>query len=204
MPTNRFTANAPYQQSEYDWYCEDERPVRQLMDAISFGNDLIYDPCCGRGNSLDVAKRRGHPTIGSDIIDRNARHKFFRGNILTQVRSLPTMEGRETSIICNPPYGYIEDIAENIMRRVLEWNVRRAAFLVPIAFQASQGRYSFFTRECRPSHIAVLSQRISCPPGHMIEVLEEKAFEGGRLDYIWVVFTRPHRFRTETIWLQPD
>ena len=64
------------------------------MHGVDFGDDLIYDPCCGGGNILDVAKRYGHPTIGSDVIDRNPRHKFMRGNILTQIPRMPQMERR--------------------------------------------------------------------------------------------------------------
>jgi hypothetical protein len=29
--------------------------VEQLLSAIDFGDDLIWDPCCGAGNVLDVA-----------------------------------------------------------------------------------------------------------------------------------------------------
>jgi hypothetical protein len=36
-------------------------------------------------------------------------------------------------------------------------------------------------------------------------MLDEMArpFDGGMADYVWLVFTRPHRWRTETVWLEP-
>lgn len=189
-----------WERAPYDWYREQAWCVEQIMAAIDFGQDLIWDPTCGMGNTLDVAAARGHPTIGSDIIDRMPRHRFFRANILRLSRAPTPPEGHALSVICNPPYSYIEDIAERVIRAVLCFNVRRAAFIVPIAFLAGQERRRFFTRDFRPSHTAIYSQRPTMPPGHMIEELA-KPFEGGMQDYACLIYTRPHRWRTETIWL---
>jgi hypothetical protein len=179
----------------YDWFCESPRVVEQLMQAIDFGNDMIWDPCCGRGNILDVASRYGHPTLGSDVIDRKPRHRFIRGNVLTQIPRMPVYAGRETSIICNPPYSYEPDIAERVITTCLErFNVRRAAFIVPIAFLASQDRWTGNKFAGRERH--------TMPPGHLMDSMPN-AFEGGMADYAAVVFTRPHRWRTETVWLSP-
>lgn len=193
----------------YDWYRESPRVVQQLMHGIDFtteaGRDLIWDPCCGAGNVLDVAKSYGHPTIGSDIIDRHPRHKFMRGNILTQITRAPRHPDRPTSVISNTPYSYEEDIAELIMVTILErFNVRRAAFIVPIAFLNSQDRWknNKFAGRWKPSHTAIYRERHTMPPGHMIDMME-KPYDGGMADYAAVVFTRPHRWRTETVWLSP-
>lgn len=197
-----------WEKSPYDFYRESPRVVEQLMHGIDFGNDLIWDPCCGTGNVLDVAKRYGHPTFGGDIVDRHARHPFQRGNILTQVRKMPVMAGRATSVISNPPYSYEEDIAERIMLRILErFDVRRAAFIVPIAFLASDRRWGRILPppdgrgRFRPSHTCIYRERHTMPPGLMIDQMA-KPFDGGMSDYAAVVFTRPHRWRTETVWLK--
>lgn len=188
-----------------DWYVEPVRSPEQLFHAIDFGGDFIWDGCCGKGTILDVAAKFGHPTFGSDLADRGAVrcHDWTQLDILKTTRlpfRLPP--GVQLSYVSNPPYGYMKDIAEKIMRHVLtEFPVRRAAFLVPIAFLASEGRFRLFTRDFRPSHIAVHSDRITCPPGHQMAVLDR--LEGGMADYVWVVFTRPHRWRTETVWLPP-
>jgi hypothetical protein len=194
-----------WERSPYDFYCESPRVVEQLMHAVDFGNDLIWDPCCGRGNVLDVAQRYGHPTIGSDVINRAARHKFIRANVLTQVSRMPSHAGRETSVICNPPYSYQPDIAELIIATILDrFPVRRAAFIVPIAFLASQDRWTGnkFAGRWKPSHTAIYRERHTMPPGHLMETMPSP-FEGGMADYAAVVFTRPHRWRTETVWLSP-
>jgi len=40
------------------------------------------------------------------------------------------------------------------------------------------------------------------PPGHLIDQME-RPYEGGMADYVALVWTRPHRWRTETVWLSP-
>lgn len=202
-PASKTTAKQ-YERAEFDWYREGPRAVEQLMHGVDFGNDLIWDPCCGAGNVLDVAERYGHPTIGSDVVDRHARHRFFRGNVLHHVTKAPKLPGRETSIICNPPYNYEPQIAERIVTRVLEaFAVRRAAFILPIAFLASQDRWGpRRLLRWRPSHVCIYRERHSMPPGHLIDKMEN-AYGGGMADYCVLVFTRPHRWRTETLWLPP-
>lgn len=184
--------------------------VQQLMHGVNFTSgddavpDLIWDPCCGMGNVLDVAKSYGHPTFGSDIIDRQPRHRFQRGNILTQIKRAPQMAGRQTSVISNTPYSYEAEIAERIMVRILEsFNVRRAAFIVPIAFIASQDRWGpKRLLRWKPSHVCIFRERHTMPPGHLIDQMANP-FQGGMADYAAIVFTRPHRWRTELIWLPP-
>lgn len=199
-----------WERAEHDWYRESPRVVEQLMQGVDFTDedgrpDLIWDPCCGGGNTLDVARRYGHPTIGSDVVDRHPKHRFFRANVLSQVSKAPTHpDGRPTSIICNPPYSYEPEIAERIIRHTLEnFAVRRAAFIVPIAFVASQERWGpRRLLRWRPSHLAIYRERHTMPPGHLIDVMESP-YSGGMADYVAVVWTRPHRWRTETIWLAP-
>ena len=193
---------------DYDWYREPAWLVEQLFDEIDFGRpearDLIYDPCCGAGTILDVAKARGHPTIGGDVVDRSPRHRFNRGNILLNQPIPSTPSGRLISVVCNPPYSYEPDIAEKVIRRVLEVvPTRRAAFILPLAFLAGQNRWRFFSRDFMPSHVLICSQRPTMPPGALIEQMTSP-YEGGMQDYCIVVMSGPrHRWRTEMRWLQP-
>jgi hypothetical protein len=198
-----------WERSPYDWYRESPRAVEQLFHGlaaagVSFGNDLIWDPCCGGGNVLDVAKRYGHKTFGSDVVDRHPRHPFRVGNILKSVSKMPVLEGRATSIICNPPYSYEPEIAEKIITRIVEtFPVRRAAFILPIAFLASQERWGRGRlMRWKPSQVCIYRERHTMPPGHLIDQME-RPYEGGMADYCAVIFTRPHRHRTELIWLPP-
>lgn len=193
-----------------DWYCENARPVDQLMDRIDFGDDLIFDPSCGRGNILDVAKRRGHPTAGLDLVDRadvvsgtrvSARHDFARGNFF-HLRKPPPTNGRALSVLNNPPYSYLDGICERYIRKALDLPIRQAAFVVPIAFLCGGERWAFFEREFRPYCIAILSERPSMPPGSTLTPFTK--FKGGMGDYIWIVYRPPHRWATPTIWLSPS
>ena len=198
-----------WERAPYDWYREGPKVVEQLIHGLaahdcSFGDDLIWDPCCGAGNVLDVMKRYGHPTFGSDVVDRHPRHQFMRGNILTQIKRVPALAGRKTSAILNPPYSYEPDIAERIIERLLEFEgLHRVAAIVPIAFLASMERWSK-TRllRRRPSHVGIYRERPTMPPGHLIHEME-RPYEGGMADYCAVVFTAPHRWRTELVWLPP-
>jgi hypothetical protein len=197
-----------WERAPFDWYRESPRVVEQLFHGVNFttsaGPDLIYDPCCGTGNVLDVARRFGHPTFGSDVVDRNARHRFVKGNVLTQIARAPKEEGRATSIVCNPPYSYQPEIAERIITHCLEsFEVRRAAFILPIAFVASQERWGpRRLLRWRPSHLCIYRERHTMPPGHLIDEMVSP-FAGGMADYVALVWTRPHRWRTETVWLAP-
>ena len=191
-----------WERSDYDFYREPRAAAEQLFEGIDFGDDRIWDPCCGQGNILDVAKARGHDTVGSDIIMRGAAHRFTRGNILSITRP-PSGLGRALSVVTNPPFSYQPDIAERIIRKVLDFPVRRAAFIVPIAFLAGQDRYRFFT-DLRPSHVCIYSQRHTMPPGLLIEDMGDAAYRGGMADYCAVVWTPPNRYRTETVWLRPS
>lgn len=190
-----------WEKSDYDFYREKPIVIEQLMATVDFGDDLIWDGCCGTGNVLNVAKARGHPTIGSDIIDRHCLHPFYRSNILKATRWPKSPDGRALSYISNPPYSYEEDIAERIMRHVTgAFPVRRAAFIVPIAFLASAGRYQFFAKDCRPSHVGIYSERHTMPPGELFDTLSGK---GGMADYCAIIFTAGGPWRTETLWFPP-
>jgi hypothetical protein len=201
--------SAKHLRAPLDWYLENAPPVEQLFHAVDFGDDPIWDGCCGRGNVLEVASRYGHEVFGSDLVDRRGHYGDFdfqsfawcKQDILEAQRS--PYRFRDYSYVSNPPYNYSEGIAERIIRHVVtHLRPRRAAFLVPIAFMASSGRYKLFTHDLRPSHTGILSERITCPPGHLLDELANP-FNGGMADYVWLVWTRPHRWRTETIWLEP-
>ena len=102
-------------------------------------------------------------------------------------------------------YSYEPDIAERIISTCLErFNFRRAAFILPIAFLASQERWrdNKFAGRWKPSHTCIYRERHTMPPGHLMETMESP-FEGGMAYYCALVFTRPHKWRTETVWLSP-
>ena len=193
-----------YPRDPYDWYREPPSAVEPLFDAINFDDDLIYDPSCGGGNILDVAKGRGHLTFGTDIIDRHARHPFRRGNFLQATR-FPAPSDRRLSIVNNPPYGYIKGIALQFILKVLrEADYHRAAFLVPIEFTCGQDRQRELYSKFPPSHVCFLTKRPSMPPGAAVEDLGDEAYRNGMADYVWIVWTAGGPHRTEALFLPPS
>lgn len=195
---------AQWPRDPYDWYREPPSAVDPLFDAIDFGDDLIYDPSCGGGNILDVAKRRGHATFGSDIIDRYPRHPFQRGNFLRATR-FPNPADRSLSIVNNAPYNYEQGIGERFVHKALdEVPFRLAAFLFPIEFACGQGRYERLYSKRRPAYVCFLMERPSMPPGAAVEAMGDAAYSGGMADYIWIVWKEGGPYRTEALFLPPS
>lgn len=199
------TKDAAYPRDPNGWYVEPESAVDQLFDAIEF-EGMIWDPSCGRGTILDVARRRGFATMGSDIVDRfrPGRHQFYKGDFLRL--SGPPMLVH--SIVNNPPYNEPSPmIAERFVEKALAlggWH--RAAFLVPLEFQCGQTRFDKFFRrpETRPSHVISLCERPSMPPGQALEERGESCRGGGMADYCWIVWTSGGPYRTEHLFAKPS
>ena len=201
-----------YPRDPHNWYREPRSTVEQLADVrlpngdTLFGDDLIFDPCCGKGNVLDVFKSRGHRTVGSDIIDRHPRHDFHQSNVLHRT-TWPRVAGKPLSIVTNPPYGKQDgyrSIGSDIVHRIINLApFRRAAFLLPIEFLCGQDRFGMYQR-WKPSHVAYCSERPSMPPGAMVEDMGDAAYTNGMADYCWIIWTAPHGWRTESIWLRPS
>lgn len=208
---------ASYPRDPDGWYVEERATVEQLADAIDFSSDgvpdLIWDCSCGGGMIPDVMFERGHPVVGSDIIDRakwtpanwgQHRARFYRSNFL-QATKWPTMQGRRLSIICNPPYNEPEKgIAEAFVHRALNMiPFHRLAIIVPIEFLAGQGRRERLYSKFRPSHVGIYSERPSMPPGEALSALGEDARGGGMADYCAIIWTAGGPYRTELLFLTP-
>lgn len=195
-----------HEREPFDWYCDQEREIRQLMRQIDFGDDLIWDPSCGRGNILNVAREFGHDVFGTDIVDRwqhrDASIPFIQTDFLLW-RKPPIPRRGGLSIINNPPYSYVSNIAENFIRHALQFPINQAAFTLPIAFLAGQDRWAFFMEELKPAYTAIFSQRPTMPPGSKF-VKGKISGKGGMADYMTLIYRPPHRWRTETIWIKPD
>lgn len=189
-----------YPKDPLEWFVEPRSCVEQLASAIDFGEDLIWDPSCGRGTILDVFADRGHQVVGSDVVDRKPRHRrFYVGNFLNATK-WPSPGGRSLSIVNNPPFSRA---AEFMHQAIHTMPIRRAAFIVPLEFLCSKGRFRLFT-STTPSHVAFCSERPSMPPGAMVADMGDRAFKGGKSDFVWIVFTAPHRWRTQALWLRPS
>lgn len=195
--------DAEYEKDPHEWYIEPRSCVEQLADAIDFGDDLIWDPSCGRGTIPSVFLERGHSVVGSDIIDRyrpGRPFRFYPGNFLAARTWPKAPPGKRLSIVNNPPFTKAADFMHRALNMI---PIHRAAFIVPLDFLCGQSRFGFFTH-WTPSHIALCSERPSMPPGNLVSALGDRAFKGGKSNFVWIVFTAPHRWKTQTIWLRPS
>lgn len=195
-----------YEDDPHQFYREPAFCVEQLFENMNFGDSLIYDPSCGKGNILDVAKTKGHSTVGSDIVDRFPAHRFFRANYIKQTK-FPTPVDQPLSIICNPPYGTVDGVrymANRFVKKTLaDLDFYRAAFLVPIEFNCGQTRFAEIYSKRAPSHVLFCCQRPSMPAGNAIEGMGDRAYKEGMADYCWIVWTRGGPYRTEAIYMRP-
>ncbi len=217
----------------YDWYVEEQWVTRQLIEAlggfrVAFDNDeTIWDPACGLGNvgaafgELAAFSSRYHRRrlMLSDIVRRidldqfeNVRFEYFTADFEEE-----SAAWAKCSIVCNPPYSYCkghgdyagllisEAFARHAIKLVTECGGTYVCMVLPVKWLGSQGRYRLFT-EFPPAAVMHLTQRPSMPPGDRIAEMGNRAFQGGMVDYCWIVWdvrrpTAPGE--TRTIWLPP-
>jgi hypothetical protein len=192
-----------YAQDPHGWYREPPECVDALFHRVDFRGALIWDPCCGTGNTLDVAKRHGHDTVGSDIVDRGARHRFYRSNFLLATK-WPQPGERPLSLVFNPPYNAPTGTTEGFILRALDLvPFDRMAVLVPANFPFGQDRYRELFGKHPPSHVAFLPKRPSMPPGAEVERLaaQGKDFKGGKVDFLWLIWTAGGPYQSAALWL---
>lgn len=189
---------APYERAEGSWYVEPKWCVEQLADSINFDDSWIWDPCCGGGSLIEVFEQRRRFTIATDIVDRGFARFDGMHDALAIVPPLLIKPTMKVSVVTNPPF----ELAEQIIRRMLTLVDHRLAILQKLSFLASQVRFALF-EEFPPSDVLILSRRPSMPPGAMIADMGERAFKGGKTDYCWIVWTRPHDRETRLRWLAP-
>ncbi|WP_448660338.1 class I SAM-dependent methyltransferase [Sphingomonas sp. CJ99] len=207
-----------------DWYVDESWVAWQLTDALGgFAEErasfeLIWDPCAGSGRTMCAFLEQGHRVAMSDLVDRLDRPMlaesanigsapvpmFFKADFLEGDGGRNRWPG--CSIVCNPPYSYIENIAEAFVRQALRVASRRVCMVLPLKWLASQGRYRLFMEDHPPQSVMVLTQRPSMPPGDMIDLMGRRAFNGGTIDYAWFVWdvSRPTApGSTRILWLPP-
>lgn len=204
-----------FEADPHQFYREPRFTVEQAFDSLDFGGPgtVLWDPACGTGNILNVAQGRGYHTLGSDVVDRGAkaRHRFREADFLKLLAvpdEVTETFGSRVSIFCNPPYGRVGGVAnmgERFVQHALEHfgeRCHRLAFLMPIEFQCSTGRYWNLYRRRRPSHVLICCQRPSMPPGELVD--PHKKPSGGMADYCILVWSAGGPYRTEAIFMRPD
>lgn len=199
-----------------DWCVDEPWVAWQLFKALGGfrqereAGEAIWDPSAGSGRTMVTFAEEGFPVFLSDIVNRvdpalfdGDPPAFFMADFLDQQEAPAAC-----SIVHNPPYSYIDGIAEAFIRQALKLATRRVCAVLPLKWEGSQGRYQLFAQDHPPQAILTLTQRPSMPPGDMIPALEAegKAFKGGTVDYGWYIWnvqepTAPEQ--TRIIWLPP-
>ncbi len=201
----------------WDWYVEQEWVTERLLDVAPIDRSVtMLDPCCGMGMMVRALRARGLQAYGSDLFDRGAPHFLGTHDFLGDQRAM-IEQAASLSIFFNPPFSYqdgkmVRGLAEKMIRRALEVATHQVAALLPLKWQASEGRYALFSQpETAPVGIWVLSERPSMPPGDQIDELGRRAWARGKVDYMWVLWDkrrRPHLDRegmpfVPTYWIPP-
>ena len=179
----------------YDWYVEPGWCTDLLLNVMPI-HGQIWDPACGCGTIVKRCRDRGLDVVGTDLVDRG--HGFEVSNFIDG--GAPVSCLNISHVITNPPY-YRGKGTQAFMERGLEIASHSVAVLAPIPFLASKGRFLWF-RNLPISHVFVLSQRPSMPPGVLLESGTVSA-SGGKEDYIWIVATHGHVGPPMMDWLMP-
>ena len=75
--------------------------IWQLLTRYTREKDLVVDPMCGGGTTLDVARDLGRRAIGYDV----APHPDRQGEIFrADARRLPLEDGKADFVFLDPPY----------------------------------------------------------------------------------------------------
>lgn len=201
----------------WDWYVEEKWVTHRLLDMISLESDVTYlDPCCGQLHIPEALTERGFNAYGTDLFDRAAGHRLFMGehDLLGDQRHL-LEAGGGLSIVFNPPFSFqngrlVRGLAEKCIRRAMSIASHKVCALLPLKWLASEGRYRLFTDET-PIGVWILCERLSMPPGNIIEQLGDNAYDHGKIDYMWVVWDKRRAPMTDfqgrpfapTFWIPP-
>lgn len=169
--------NSGHTRDPLDFYCEPESCVHTLFNVVQF-KGTIYDPCCGTGNIIKVARNRGLQAYGSDIVDRG--FDFPAVNFF-DIETLDYYLAR--NVVVNPPFREAVRVVEHALRLVRSGGL--VAALGQSKFLWSQGRVELFDR-CE--RIIILSTRPSMPKGEALLEYGEDIRGGGSIDYAWCIW----------------
>lgn len=169
-----------------DWYVEPPEAVEALIRVERMPYRVV-DPCAGSCTIQGVLVANGSTVLNMDKVKRREdviECDFFDDRafdiIIKNVGTRPTF-------VMNPPYG----IAQRFIERALEFQPYKVCVLARLAFLETPKRARFFEKTGL-SHVYVFSDRISMPPGKLLET-GEITRGGGAVAFAWFVWEAGYR-----------
>ncbi len=83
--------------------------IWQLLTRYTREKDLIVDPMCGSGTTLDVARDLGRRALGYDLSPYKGREDIFRAD----ARRLPVEDEKADFVFVDPPYSTHVDYSDD-------------------------------------------------------------------------------------------
>lgn len=202
-----------------DWYVEQGWEWEQVVRQIGIASEVldgctIWDPACGYGHSLSRLQGLGFggELAASDLVNNLAWDDFDRPELVTFTPAdfiadfKPERASKPTSIWMNPPYSYDKKPwLELFCRQALAIATHRVVVLAPLKWMSGGvNRGKFFREDFPPQRVLHFTTRPSMPPGDKISLMGGRAYRGGIVDYVAVVWDVRHPTapgETREVWL---
>jgi DNA modification methylase len=100
-PSQHYTHGRSTEQGDRDYVgATPSWVIWQLLQRYTRANDLIVDPMCGSGTTIDVARDLGRRGLGYDLAPPAERSDLFRAD----ARKLPLEDEVADFVFVDPPY----------------------------------------------------------------------------------------------------
>lgn len=184
-----------------DWYRESPLAAGAIFKVEKFS--AVWDGCCGKGNIVDAAVKRGYRKAqGSDLRNR-ARGRF---QVLDFFDADPThAPAKKWDLVSNPPFSK----AAKIVAHAFAIGASKVAIILPTKRLNAIWSWAIPLGLRR---IWFLTPRENMLPGNEKRFREEQRERkrrglkngGGSIDYVWLVFSRDETSPHEFGWVHRD
>jgi DNA modification methylase len=83
--------------------------IWQLLQRYTKPKQLVVDPMCGSGTTIDVARDLGRKALGYDVATHKRRSDIFNAD----ARKLPLEDGKADFVFVDPPYSTHIDYSDD-------------------------------------------------------------------------------------------
>jgi hypothetical protein len=183
-----------FPKAEDGFYVEPSWVSARLFEVEKFA-PVILDPACGWGTILHSAKAAGYEVIGNDIVNRRKHGlKISTYDFLDPARyDLIKSRGSKVSIVCNPPFDYVEEFCREACRRMDK---------VAMIMLTRRLNAAHWLRDLPLKTVYLLSPRPSMPPGAWIAAGNKPG--GGTQDFCWILMQKGYKGAAQLKWLHRD